>query len=425
MTGMWRVFRRELIYNFKRKGYLFATLGVPLLMLALFYGYSWYTQRQASQPAEPASQAIQPPTGVNLPSGLQPSKGGVIDKAGLLKPPITSTLTLFASEQDAQQAIQDGRIGYYYVIPADYLKGANVEMYFARTALPEEGDRPIEVLLTSALQDLTEKPLTNIELKRLQGKATVNSHIIGDSGTTRRSDSDTNFGVVYIFALALMFCGFTTSGYLLQSIVEEKETRMVEMLLSSVRPRDLLFGKILALSLLGLLQMTLWLGTMIFLITRIANSQLSMFANMANFTLSAGQIITLVIFFLLGYLLYAAGFALIGAIANTMREGPQLAAFITVPSVIPLYAISLFAASPDGPLPTALSIFPLTAPLSMVMRATVTYVPWLQVLVSAILLGATVLLLMWLAGRAFRVNVLLAGQTPKLRDLLRIVMERA
>jgi ABC-2 type transport system permease protein len=216
-----------------------------------------------------------------------------------------------------------------------------------------------------------------------------------------------------------MISAFSTSGYLMQSVVEEKESRMVEVLLSSMRPRDLLAGKFIALSILGMAQMLLWAGTVVFIVSQIT----TILPTVVGLNITALQLAVLLVYFILGYLLFGSAYAALGALATNMREGPQLAVFITLPAVVPLYALTLISGAPNGPVAVVLSIFPLTAPLTMVMRAALVEVPTSELLISVALLSLTIALIIWLAGRLFRVNTLLAGQMPKFRDILRLVRE--
>jgi ABC-2 type transport system permease protein len=112
---------------------------------------------------------------------------------------------------------------------------------------------------------------------------------------------------------------------------------------------------------------------------------------------------------------------MVGAISNSMQEGPQLAVIFTLPAVLPLYFLGLFISSPDGTLPVILSLFPVTAPLAMVMRISATTVPVWQIILSLALLVVMDVLIIWLAGRMFRVQNLLAGQVPKIRDLPKLL----
>ncbi|HVO43001.1 MAG TPA: ABC transporter permease, partial [Aggregatilineales bacterium] len=136
------------------------------------------------------------------------------------------------------------------------------------------------------------------------------------------------------------------------------------------------------------------------------------------------QLILLIVYFVLGYLMFGSLYAIIGSISTNMREGPQLAAFFTIPAVIPLYFLSVIAATPDGALAVGLSLFPITAPLAMVMRLAIQDVPLFQIVLSITLLTLTILFLIWSASRAFRVNILLSGQVPKLKDIPRLIFTR-
>ena len=124
---------------------------------------------------------------------------------------------------------------------------------------------------------------------------------------------------------------------------------------------------------------------------------------------------------MLAYFLFAGLYSIVGALANSLREGPQYAVIFTLPAVLPLYFLSLFATAPDGPIPTILSLIPITAPIAMAQRLVISNVPVWQVLLSLALLGLTAVGVMWVAGRIFRVQVLLAGQMPKLKDLPRLL----
>jgi ABC-2 type transport system permease protein len=234
-----------------------------------------------------------------------------------------------------------------------------------------------------------------------------------------------NFALVYVFAIALLMSLFVTNGYLMQSVIEEKETRLIEILISTVRPMQLLVGKILAMGSLGLLQMLVWVGGIFLALRLIAGDQataaLGFLSSLANVQIPPGIVPLLVLYFLLAYTLFASLYAIVGALSNSMREGPQYAVIFTLPAVVPMYFISIFATSPDATLPTILSLIPITAPLAMTQRMLISSVPPEQIILSLGLLLLSVLAVMWLAGRLFRVQTLLAGQTPKLRDIPRLI----
>jgi ABC-2 type transport system permease protein len=249
---------------------------------------------------------------------------------------------------------------------------------------------------------------------------TVTNNLITSAKTSEANPLGANFILVYGFVMTFMLGVFFASGMLMQSVVEEKETRVVEILISSMRPGQLLIGKILALGALGIFQVMLWALTGAYIIGRLAASV----SNMSMASISPIQIMLLAVYYVLGYLMFAAVYAGVGALSNNIREGPQIAALFTLPAMTPLYLTALFAAQPDGALATGLSLFPITAPMAMVMRISVSTVPVWQLALSIVLLALTGIAFMWLAGRIFRLVIMLAGQPPKWRDIPRLLREQ-
>ncbi|MBL8145615.1 MAG: ABC transporter permease, partial [Anaerolineae bacterium] len=249
------------------------------------------------------------------------------------------------------------------------------------------------------------------------------------TGNTSSSADDFSGGgafiVVYLLAMVMLISLFVTNGYLMQSVIEEKETRLIEILLASIRSTDLLGGKILANGSLGLFQLLIWLAGM-FIGIRLAGGEelgavMSIFAALTNIEIPWNNLPLIILYFVLAYLMFAGFYGMIGAISNSMREGPQYAALLTLPAVAPLMVLPVFIEDPGGTIAVALSLFPLTSPLAMSMRLVISDVPSWQIVISLALLALTGLGMVWMAGRVFRVQVLLAGKTPSLRDLPKLV----
>ena len=173
-------------------------------------------------------------------------------------------------------------------------------------------------------------------------------------------------------------------------------------MLSSLRPAQLFGGKVLAYGALGLLQLLVWLlGILLVLQRAPAHEALSA---LAQFVLPPGATLLLLLYFVLAYLMFAGAFSILGALSASMREGPQYAAFITLPAVSPLWVSAALVAAPHDTLALALSLFPLTAPLTMLQRVLITEVPLWQIALSVALQLLSIAALMWLAGRLFRVQ---------------------
>jgi ABC-2 type transport system permease protein len=210
---------------------------------------------------------------------------------------------------------------------------------------------------------------------------------------------------------------FWGGGYLMQSVVQEKESRIVEIIISSVSPTPLLLGKILAMGLLALLQTGMLVGTFIFLGSQAGD----VFQSLGNIEVAPDTVALMAVYFLLGFLLFGGLMACIGALSTTMREGQNLVPLVTLPAMIPFFLLVYFAEEPHSTVATALSIVPVTAPLSMIMRLAVSDVPAGELIISLGLLLLSVGFVIWLAGRLFRVNILLMGNMPRLRDVPRLI----
>lgn len=186
----------------------------------------------------------------------------------------------------------------------------------------------------------------------------------------------------------------------------------MEVLMSSVRPRDLLAGKILGISLVGLIQMVLWFGSAIFAITSLP------FISSVVGPVSPTAVLLTVVYFVMGYFVYASMLAGLGALMPGSREAAQYTFIVIIPLIIPLYLNQAIAAEPNGLLATALSLFPMTAVIVMPMRLFSADVPALQVALSIALLAGTVYLAITGAARVFRAQSLLSGTKPTFKQVV-------
>jgi ABC-2 type transport system permease protein len=418
MNALWRVFRYELIRHARRRSYLLVTLGVPLAAIVLYYGILAYNSVQKSTPGNTVSVA--PPPGFNLPSGsIKLGDIGLVDQSGIIKADTdVKPLIRYPDQDSANAAVKSGKIVSYYVLPADYLKTGRYELWMSSISVSGGSGTLVRQVVTRAITDQMALSDPDIVRRLTQTPPDIVNHRLTDSNQLKESaGGDLSFALVYGFALAFTFGVFLSSGLLMASVVEEKENRVVEILLSSVRPGQLLGGKVLALGLLGLTQILAWGAAAVFILGRLAAT----LPGGAALAITPSQFAILIAYYILGYLMFASVYAGIGALSNSMREGPQIAAFFTIPAMIPLYLTVNFASQPDGPLPVILSLFPITAPMAMIMRVAVSPVPVWQLAVSLVLLALTGIVFIWIAGRIFRLVIMLSGQMPKLRDLPKLL----
>jgi len=237
-----------------------------------------------------------------------------------------------------------------------------------------------------------------------------------------QAESDAQFAIIYAFTMILFISLLLTNNYLMQTVVEERNNRIIEILLSTVSPTQLLSGKILAMGTLGLLQMVVWLsGAYIALQVSDSVGAFGDIATILNIGFT-GELIPLgIIYFLLMYLLYASVFGMIGAVSGSAQEGSQYAAIILIPVIIPFYLFSLIEAAPNGVVAQVMTYIPFTAPITTMYRILLVDLPLIQVALSILSVAVTAVGAMWLAGRVFRVQTLLGGKRYKVTDIPRII----
>jgi ABC-2 type transport system permease protein len=411
MSGhIWSVFRYELKRNLLRKGFLISTFGIPLVGFIVFFGYQLFFA-----PGSVEEQMAELEFSLR---GIETA--GYVDYSGeFAQPgPLAGMMIPYADETEVQAALDAGEIDVYYIISEDYMETGSVRLIAPHFAPNHLTETPIRQLLFSRVMEQVNPPT----LRRLYAPASIETIQLqpdADEGVTR--DFGVDFALVYGFAIIFMLALFGTNGYLMQTVIEEKETRLIEILISSVRPMQLLTGKILAMGLLGLFQVAVYVGS-VFILTRLA-ANMSGFAGtfLANITFPVGALPLLLVYFVLGYLLFAALFGAIGALSSSMSDGPNLALIFTFPAVGPLYFLGAFIENPHSTAAVVMSLFPLTAPLTVIMRLSITSVPAVQVVLSIAILVVSIIFMLWVAGRLFRVQTLLAGQRPKLREIPRLI----
>jgi ABC-2 type transport system permease protein len=418
MSNMLRIFRYEFMRNVRRRGYIFTTLGIPLILIVI--------SQLSGGLFSGMTMNINPQT-VQMLMTLDTDKPvGVIDASGLFAHTPPENIIRYESNAEAEAALTAGEIAHVIYLPEDYAETGDVEMWIPRMSPAPVNDRPLEVMLLNEIRDqVPEAVLTRIDSGSTFN--TVNIQLVeepaGSDGLARSEESD--FWVVYVFVIAYMMTAFASTGYLMQSVIEEKQSRIIEILISSVRPMQLLVGKVLANGLLGLLQIGTWVvigGAVLF-----SSDAFTQILALVRSTVNLDALTVLVIAgnFILGYLTFAAIFGAVGAISTSTREGPQFATAFILPSVLPLMLLPFFVSDPNATVPTILSMVPLTSPIAMLMRVLLVEVPLWQILVSQGLMLVTALGLFWVAGRMFRMQTLLAGEVPKLRQLPGLIFDRS
>lgn len=339
---------------------------------------------------------------------------GYVDHSGLIQQmPAGTTFTAYSDEAAARTALAANQITGYFVVPADYIAAGVVEYVSPEFSPINSPTDNFEKVLRFNLVKGDEQAMRRADLSVSieQQVALAPSDAKGGSGAP--------FPLVPLFAgMLFMIVMLTASSYLMQTVTTEKETRVMEVLMSSISPTQLLAGKIGGLGLVGLVQMVLWLISSLSALTFIP-------AAAGLGTVSPESVLVALVYFVLGYFIYASLMAGLGALMPGSREAAQYTFFILLPLIAPLYIISAILLEPNGPLAVALSLFPLSAPVVMVMRVTATDVPFIEVLIGAVLMAITAVVVVVLAARLFRAQSLLRGSKPSLREVITALRQPA
>lgn len=424
MKNIISVFRYELVRNINRKAYLFTAFGLPVLIFIAFFA----VQTLAADSNEEAQQDLMEEQGFDNGVGYVDLSGLFADVGALRGGEIAP----FPNEEAAQDALNDELIDAYYVIAEDFEETRDFTMVIPEFSLSNITSAPVDELIFAVIGQNVEQDIfrrlanpSNVEEIELQRATEATAEAGSTEGeVVDEAQEENDFWLVYVFGLAFMFALFGTNGYLMQSVIEEKETRIVEILIASVRPIQLLAGKIFALGVLGLLQVVAWLAT-VFILSQLVGQVES--AGIFNFLggitdqVSPVLIFQLVILFIVAYLFFAGAYGAVGAISTSLQNGPNYALIFTMPLIVPFFVLQTFVETPDAGLPVFLSLFPLTSPLAMVMRLSATDVPFAEFALAIGLLLLADIFMIWLAGRLFRAQSLLAGQVPKPREIPKLL----
>jgi ABC-2 type transport system permease protein len=417
MRNFWRVFTYEIGRIARRRSFLIVTFGLPFLLSAL----SGVWQTLAPVPTMADVQQI-----AQRFDGLKAA--GYIDGSGLFSViPDDLPLTAYPDEATALAALEAGDIEAYYVIPADYAETGEVRQVIPKMALDNVTRDPLRALTMSALEssvppDLLARFEDPVRLTEVDLNSLLNPQIEGETAVATLSQ-DADYTVMFIFTLLFLMTVFTGSGYMMQSVIEEKENKLVEILITSVSSEQLLTGKVIAQGVMSLFQVAVWGIISVLLFSLQADFLTRNIPFLLNFKIPLESIPVMAIYFLLGFFLFAAAFGAVGALSNSSQEGSQYTIVFVLPAMIPYFVIGQLVADPNGPLAVILTLFPLTAPIATIARSTLIAIPLWQVALSVTLLGATVVGAFWLAGRLFRAQLMMSGKVPSPRALLRAIRQ--
>jgi len=402
------IFRHETLTRLRKFSFLFASFGLPILGIL---GFLFFSQLNSDTTSTLS-------TFINGAAAQKPQ--GWVDASGVIQTipsDLQNYLLPFENEAAAQAALQANQIEVYYLVPKDFLSSGEV-------VAVRPDFNPLSGLQTTGAFNY----LINVNL--LDGDESLASTLFLPLRTKsvslapepeRDQNNPLTFFMPYITTMVFYFLILTTASLMLSSISKEKENRVLEILLLSATPRQILNGKLLALGLLGLLQTAAWTGTS-YLALRLSGR---IFHLPPAFQLPPSFLAWGLIFFLLGYAVYASLMAGLGALVPNMREASQATMLVVMPLLVPLFVMNVLIEDPHGPVATALSLFPLTAPEVMMTRLASGGVPFWQPWAAAILLLGTIWLVMRTVAGMFQAQIMLSGQPFKVKHFVMALIGKA
>ncbi len=391
------VIKYEVISMLRKPSFWFFTFVFPIMIMVFTFLPQVFAQRTITEASTAVTAALRGPA---VP---------YVDLAGIIQTIPTdmrSQFKVYPDEASAKAALTSGEIPHYFLIPADFRETGKV---VAVSEHPSPisgvaGNGQLEYVLRYNLAGASPAaaaiaaPIANMDERSLAP--------VGETQPKNRAEAQfTDFILPFAVMFILFFIITMSAGYMLQSVSREKENRTAELLLTSLSPRELMLGKVVGLGAIALLQMTIWMG----------GGQFLLVGGAAAATALAGKGLSLAffawagLFFIFGYILYAAALGALGALAPTMREGSQFTFVLLIPLLIPLWLNNVFFQDPHGVAATVLSLFPLTAPTAMVTRLATGGVPPWQPFVALAGLVITAYLFVLLAARFFRADTLLSS----------------
>jgi len=392
------IFRHEFRHTIKRTGFIIMTLIVPLVALL-------------------AIGVLQLVSGIAKPT-VEITTIGYVDESGGFQQYTSQgniTLVRFDTPDDATKALVKSDIKEYFVIPSDYASTGVINRYTLekQLAAPPATTTAIKNFISSNLLagrvppatiDLIEAPLNLVTIRLTATGAVATEQ--GGYG---------NLIIPGVFSLLLLLAIVFSSTYLLQGLGEEKENRLIEILLSSVSAQQLLTGKVLGIGAAGLAQVVVWVVSAPLLLS-LASSTFGGF--ISTIQIPANFLVLAVVYFILGYLLFAVLSAGIGAVSSSSREGQQLITIFTLPLLTPLWFMSLLMLLPNNPIWVVLTILPITSPVEVMLRLGLTGVAAWQITASIAVLVLSIIGGLLLTAKVSRTYLLMYGKRPKIREII-------
>lgn len=427
------IIAREFNERVGKKSFVITTLLMPVLMLLLM--------------AAPAA--------IMMLSTPDDTEIAVVDQSGIMMPELAARaadldfVTLTATDQPLDSVIADDRYDAVIFFGQDIVENPSNAALYNRDA----GSMEVEMLASNAIKKVVEderlKAYSIENLSKILDEVNVDVHLstlrIDESGNQESFSSGVSYGMGMVMTFVLYMFLLLYGQMVMTSIIEEKNNRVLELVVSSVKPMQLMMGKIIGVGLVAVVQVVIW-GVLLclmsaFLLPAILPADLSaqvamasagdmdlsssfdpdMINALATFT-SVGYIATMMGYMLMflvgGFLFYASIFAAIGSAVDNIQDASQLQTFAVLPIILALVFSLAVVSDPNGTMSVWMSMIPFTSPMVMLARIPFGIPAW-QIWVSAAILFASFVAMAWIAGKIYRIGIFMYGKKPSIADLVR------
>jgi ABC-2 type transport system permease protein len=429
MRNVWLIARREYIERIRTRGFVITTIMIPMIMAAFIFGSIFLgeksdtdrhiavvssdtqlaldLQTELERQREQQKQEIAAETDDNptAPSSHKKSPNIIVDAID----PGPATRARLDHDLDSNELD-----GYLWITPAAAPGGRPKFEYSPRSS----SDRALKSTLASALDKvLIREQLSHRGVIAADADTMLQPvEIVAVHGSHHDDHESAQISVSVLFFLmylVIMLYGMNVA----RSIIEEKTSRIFEVLLATIRPEEMMAGKILGVGSVGLTQVGIWLSAVLLLAA--SSIAIHLGSDTVHVALSFAQVFFFLIYFILGYLFYSSIAAALGAMTNSEQELQQLNMFLMLPLLACFVMVGTLLTNPDGTLARVLALVPPFTPLLMYLRVSLGHPAAWEIILSIVLTSASIWGIIWVTSRIYRVGVLMYGKRPNLPEILR------
>ncbi len=404
------IIRREYVEHIRRKAFWIFTILMPVAWI-VFFAVSIFTQTRASGVRR---IAVIDPTG----RYFEPLRNAITHSEDAARFELTNAPVpaagIDAQRADLRKRIEAKKLDGYLLLDPNSIASGKVA-YRASSVSDFTYQEHLERHLNDVLlrDRLLARGIPPAAVAEFEKKTSIDAR--------RVDEKETKIGVQFVFFMFLYITLIQYGMYNLRGVIEEKSNRIVEIVISSVRPTELMLGKVVGIGLVGLTQYAIW-SVLAMNLALLSGSGLAAALGFANATIPTVPMSTLayfVLFFILGYFFYASIYTAIGAPFNTDQEAQQLAMIPTI-MIVSIWAFwGVIVNNPNSTLATVLSMIPPLTPMVMFFRVTLAPVPGWQVVLATAIMLVSIVAMSWLAGKIYRVGILMYGKKPTVPEILR------